>query len=269
MSWWEGILLGLIQGLAEFLPISSSGHLVLAEYLLGIESTGDITFEVFVHFGTTMSILTVYWKRIGRLTGEGFHAVLHPTAWSERYENNASFRMMVFILITMIPTGIVYVLFGDAIEATFQDPRFVCVMLLVTGTLLILTLVRRNPDGPINPLKSFVVGIAQSFAMLPGISRSGSTICTALYQNVEPKKAADFSFLMLFPVVIGATLIKSFELFEIGVSVGLVPLILGTVVAYASGILAIKLVLDFVSRGNLHYFAFYCYGVGILGLIII
>ena len=269
MSWWEGALLGLIQGLAEFLPISSSGHLVLAGHVLGIEGTGDITFEVFVHFGTTLSILTVYWRRIGGLIGEGVHAVAHPTTWRERYRASASFRMMIFILISMVPTGLAYVVLGDWIEAAFDDPRFTCIMLLVTGTLLLLTLLRRNPDGPLGPLKALVVGLAQSFAMLPGISRSGATICTALYQNVEPKKAADFSFLMLFPVVIGATLLKALDMFEFGLTVDVLPLMLGTLVAYASGIAAIKLVIDFVSRGNLHYFAFYCYAIGVLGLILI
>ena len=270
MSWWEGILLGLIQGLAEFLPISSSGHLVLAQYVLGIEGTGDITFEVFVHFGTTMSILTVYRDRIIHLMNEGFYAIGHPSKWRERFAESSTFRMMVFILITLIPTGLAYVFFGDVIEATFVDPRFTCAMLLVTGTLLILTLLRRQPEGDIGPLKAFVTGVAQAFAMLPGISRSGATICTALYQKIEPKKAADFSFLMLFPVVIGATLLKTIDMFQgEGLTTDATPLILGTVVAYVSGIVAIKLVIDFVQRGNLHYFAFYCYGLGILGLLLI
>jgi undecaprenyl-diphosphatase len=139
-------------------------------------------------------------------------------------------------------------------------------MLLVTGVLLLLTLLRPNPKGHLSPLKAFVVGIAQSAAMIPGISRSGSTICTALYQNVRPEQAANFSFLMLLPVVLGATLLKGLDLLEQGAAVDWMPLLLGTVIAYVSGVVAIKLMIDFVKRGNLQYFAYYCFLIGGLGL---
>ncbi len=269
MAWWEAALLGLVQGLTEFLPVSSSGHLVLGQYLLGIETAGGVTFEVFVHFGTVLSILTVYRVRVLRLLGASFSAALHPAELSARYRNEDEVRMAAFILITMIPTGLVYLLLGDRIEALFGDPRLVCAMLLVTGVLLLLTLVRRHPDGRLTPLKALVIGLAQSAAMTPGISRSGSTICAALYQNVESEKAADFSFLMLLPVVIGATLIKSFEMMEQGSAVGAGALVLGTLAAYLSGIVAIRLVLGVVARGQLHYFAFYLFVVGTLGLVFI
>jgi undecaprenyl-diphosphatase len=175
----------------------------------------------------------------------------------------------VFILITMIPTGIVYILFKDFLEARFGDPRFVCAMLLVTGVLLLLTLLRPNPNGKLNPLKALMIGIAQAAAMIPGISRSGATICTALYQNVSPERAANFSFLMLLPVVLGATLIKSIEMAKVGFEMGAIPLIIGTFAAYLSGIVAIYIVIDFVKKGRLQYFAFYVFTVGIIGLIFI
>ncbi|MEL6770209.1 MAG: undecaprenyl-diphosphate phosphatase [Bacteroidota bacterium] len=282
MTWWQAAILGLVQGLAEFLPISSSGHLVLGEYVLGLsgDAANDITFEVFVHFGTTLSIVTVYWRRILRLISGGLKALTQPSTWGEslragRIESTGvgapspvvSLRLIAFILISMVPTGLVYVLFKDQLEAAFSDPRLVCGMLLVTGTLLLLTLLRKNPQGQLSPVKAVLVGVAQSMAMIPGISRSGSTICTAIYLNVDRREAADFSFLMLLPVILGATLLKTLELLETGATVDWVPLLVGTVVAYVSGVWAIKVVIDFVKRGKLQYFAYYCYTVGIFGLV--
>ena len=268
MTWLEAIILGLVQGLTEFLPVSSSGHLVLGQYLLGLDTSeaNDVTFEVFVHFGTVLSILTVYGRQVLDLTQEAGRAIVNPTQIARQYRHAETFRLGVFILITMIPTGIVYVLFKDELEQAFGDPKLVCGALIVTGILLLLTLLRPHPDGELSPLKSFVVGVAQSAALIPGISRSGSTICTALYQNVKPEKAANFSFLMLLPVVLGATLLKSIELLEQGPTVDWVPLLLGTLVAYVSGVIAIKVMLDFVRRGNLQYFAYYCFLVGGIGL---
>lgn len=265
MSWWESALLGLVQGLTEFLPVSSSGHLVLGKYLLGLEASGSVTFEVFVHFGTVLSILTVYWRRVGKILAAFFTTAPKPSRWKSTYEEDRSFRFAVLILLTMVPTGIAYILFDDWIESAFADPRFASGMLLVTGVLLLLTLLRPNPDGPVNGPKAFLIGVAQSFAMLPGISRSGSTICAALYQNVSPKKAADFSFLMLLPVVVGATLLQIPE----ATGGDIVILLIGTAVAYVSGVLAIKAMIGLVSRGNLHYFAFYAFAIGTVGLVFI
>ncbi|HLT46630.1 MAG TPA: undecaprenyl-diphosphate phosphatase, partial [Rubricoccaceae bacterium] len=281
MSWWEAAVLGLVQGLAEFLPISSSGHLVLGQYLLGIDEP-DITFEVFVHFGTTLSIVTVYWGRILRILRDGFGALARPAAWREalrpgrierargdeiEYEPQPSggpvpsLRLILYVLLTMIPTGLAYVLFEEPLEAAFSDPRLVCGMLLVTGTLLLLTRLRPTPDGVLSPVKALVVGAAQAFALIPGISRSGSTICTAIYLNVDRKEAADFSFLMLLPVVLGATLLKVLEMAETGLSGSALALGLGTLVAYVSGIVAIRAVVILVQRRSLQYFAFYCFAV--------
>ncbi len=281
MTWWEAIILGLVQGLAEFLPISSSGHLVLGQHLLGLSeaAAGDITFEVFVHFGTTLSILTVYRKRIWRILTDLLGAVAKPksmgaaippgTVDSERGGSEASLRISVYVLLSMIPTGIVYVMFKDQLEAAFADPRLVCMMLIVTGILLLLTRLRPNPSSVLSPLKALLVGFAQAIAMTPGISRSGATICTALYMNVDRKEAADFSFIMLLPVVMGATLLKALDMMETGITVGVLPLVLGTLVAYVSGIFAIRAVVILVQRHSLQYFAFYCFAVGILGLLLI
>jgi undecaprenyl-diphosphatase len=271
MAWWEAVILGLVQGLSEFLPISSSGHLVLGKYLLGLDTDAaeNLTFDVFVHFGTVLSIITVYRHRVVGIVREPLLVAFKPSLFKEKYQENQEFRFALFILITLIPTGIVYVIFKDFLEARFGDPRFVCAMLIVTGILLLLTLLRPNPDGKLNPGKALLIGIAQSAAMIPGISRSGATICTALYQNVSPERATNFSFLMLLPVVLGATLIKSIEMFQVGFQMGAMPLIVGTLVAYLSGIAAIYVMIDFVKKGRLQYFAFYVFTIGILGLIFI
>jgi undecaprenyl-diphosphatase len=267
MTWWEALLLGLVQGLTEFIPVSSSGHLVLGQYLLGLDKdTADVTFEVFVHFGTVLSILTVYWDEVADLLWEAWEGLRAPSAVPTRYAENDTFRLGVFILITLVPTGVAYVLFREPLEQAFGSPQLTSAMLLVTGILLLLTMIRPQPEGELNGLKAVVVGVAQSFAMIPGISRSGATICTALYQNVKPERAANFSFLMLLPVVIGATLLKGLELAEQGLGTAGVPLFLGTAAAYGSGIVAIYVVLDVVRRGNLQYFAYYCFLVGGLGL---
>lgn len=271
MTWWQAAILGLVQGLTEFLPVSSSGHLVLGQYLLGLDSAmaDDVTFEVFVHFGTTLSILVVYRERIASIIRSVFKTIAKPSKFMWRYERSDNLRTAIFILISMIPTGLVYVLFKDRLEAAFGDPRTVCMMLIFTGVLLLLTLLRRNPDGENTLLKSILIGIAQAAAMTPGISRSGSTICTAIYMNVDREEAANFSFLMVLPVILGATLLKTLEMLEVGVSRDILPILLGTVVAFVSGIAAIKLVLNFVRRGGLQYFAIYLFIAGGLGLIFI
>ncbi len=292
MSWWQAALLGLVQGLAEFLPISSSGHLVLGEYVLGLntQAANDVTFEVFVHFGTALSILVVYRERIWRILRDAFGAFTTPSAWAaavrpgriERargdeidYEPQPtggpvpSLRLALYVLITMVPTFIGYLLFEEPLEALFGDPRFVCGALLVTGVLLLLTRLRPDPDGVLSPLKSVLVGIAQTCALIPGISRSGSTICTAIYLNVDRKEAADFSFLMLLPVVLGATLLKTLDMLEVGMTVGVLPLVVGTAVAFGSGVFAIRAVQVLVQRHSLQYFAYYCFAVGGLGLVLI
>ena len=271
MTWWEAAILGLVQGLTEFLPVSSSGHLVLGQYVLGLDPAvgDDVTFEVFVHFGTALSILTVYWRHVLDIVTETLGAAARPAEFGARYARSEGLRFGLFILITMVPTGLVYVLFKEPLEAAFQNPRLVSGMLLVTGLLLLLTRLRKHPEGRLSPLKAFVIGLAQAAAMIPGISRSGATICTALYQNVTPEKAANFSFLMLLPVVLGATLLKSLDMLEGGLTIGWAPLAIGTGVAYASGIMAIKVVLDFVRRGRLEYFAYYCFAIGTIGLLLI
>ncbi|MGA7303577.1 MAG: undecaprenyl-diphosphate phosphatase [Rhodothermales bacterium] len=271
MNWWQAVILGLVQGLTEFLPVSSSGHLVLGEHLLGLDASGtkDITFEVFTHFGTALSIITVYRKEVGTLIQSAIRMIFRPAEFRNAYATQAPVRTVVFILITLVPTGIAYVLFKDFLEAAFDQPRLVSGMLLVTGVLLFLTIFKGRTSGEMTPLKAFIVGIAQSFAMIPGISRSGSTICTAIYQDVAQEEAANFSFLMVVPVILGAAVLKFGDAFGGAATTAALPLLIGTIVSYLSGILAIKIVIAFVRKGNLSWFAYYCFAIGALGLILI
>ncbi len=265
MALWQALVLGLIQGVTEFLPISSSGHLVLGQYMLGLDAANGTLFEIFVHFGTVLSILTVYRKTIKEMLVSLSAAVRKPAQVGKQYASDTNLKTIVFILLSMIPTALAYVLFGDYLESKFSDPRFVCLMLIVTGILLILTVLRKNPSGKLSPLKATIIGGAQALALFPGISRSGSTICTALYMNVKPEEAANFSFLMLLPVVLGATLLKTLDVLASPVIVDWMPVLVGTVVAYVSGVAAIKLLLEVIRRGKLQYFAAYCITVGVVG----
>ncbi|NND71058.1 MAG: undecaprenyl-diphosphate phosphatase [Rhodothermales bacterium] len=271
MQIWQALLLGLIQGLTEFLPVSSSGHLVLSQYLLGLDASvaEGTLFEVCVHFGTVMSIVTVYGRRIGKLVAAGVQLLIKPHRIRSLYQDDVNAKTVLLIALTMVPTGLAYIFFGDYLEAKFSDPRFTSGMLLVTGALLLLTMIRKNPSGDLNLPKAFLVGVSQALALFPGISRSGSTICTALYVNVDPQKAADFSFLMLLPVVLGATALKLFNAVSAPAEIEWSALLAGTLVAYISGVAAIKILLEVIRRGKLQYFAIYCFAIGIAGLLLI
>jgi undecaprenyl-diphosphatase len=268
MNWWESILLGLLQGLTEFLPVSSSGHLVLGQHVLGLEAGSDgVLFEVMLHFGTVMSIAWVYRQRLGLLAADILGALVKPATWVGAYRERPNVRLGAHVLLTMIPTGLVYVLFGDAIEGAFGSPRLAAGMLLVTGTLLLLTMWSNKGSRPVGPLNALLIGLAQAAAMIPGISRSGATICTALYQKIQPEEAADFSFLMLLPVVIGATALKLGEAASVMNTAAWEIMLPGVLAAFLSGILAIRLVIAFVRQGRFHLFAAYCFVVGGAGLL--
>ena len=190
-------VMSVIQGVAEFLPISSSGHLALAKYFLGLESPGA-ALELFLHAGTLLSVVVFYWRKLFALVVGLF-----------RFEK-ASLLYALWVLVSMIPAGIVFSVMGDEIDKTFDNPMLISAMLCVTGLILIsLYFVNRRPERkrPFNGWDALIMGVAQAVAMLPGISRAGSTICAGRFAGVKPAEAAEFSFIMSLPVIAGAVFV--------------------------------------------------------------
>ncbi|MBN1349889.1 undecaprenyl-diphosphate phosphatase [candidate division KSB1 bacterium] len=277
MTLLEAVILGLIQGFTEFLPISSSGHLVLGKELLHISALATeeigITFEVFVHFGTLLAVVTVFWSDVLKLINAFFSLFTIPfkeTTIEEKYHQDSFFRMMVLILLGSLPAGIIGIFLEDTIEDAFGSPKLVCAMLLVTGAILLSSRYFLNGKQKLNSSNALVIGLAQAFAIIPGISRSGSTISTGLIMGLEREESARFSFLLALPVIAGATVLKLKEL--IGSppeSAMILNLIVGTIVAYLSGFVAIKILLAVVRHGRLDRFSYYCFVIGIIGLLFI
>ena len=266
MTWWQAVILGLVQGLTEFLPVSSSGHLVLGQHVLGIELTEDVAFEVMLHLGTALSIVTVYRHRIKAIVSSMVSSLPSPI---RAYQAHGEARFGWQIVLATIPVGLAYVFFGSTFERTFAYPTLACAMLVVTGGLLWLTKLAPSGQRTTTWASALLTGLAQTAALLPGMSRSGATICTGLYLRIDSKSAADFSFLMVLPPILGAALLKGMELAERADAIDWIPILLGAVVAYISGIWAIRMVLQFVRKGRLHYFAYYCVGAGLIGWIML
>ena len=255
------VVLGIIQGLTEFLPVSSSGHLVLAAEFLNYQDEG-VAFEVFVHLGTLLSVLVVFRSKILKM-------IIAPyRCWIKKDDDpdyRESANWAVYIIIGTIPAALIGLVFKDQIEGIFSNVLLVIIMLFITGTLMITARFIKNKDLELNPVKSFLIGIAQAFAILPGISRSGSTIVTGMILGVDRSKAAEFSFLLSVPAILGATVLKIKDLLDNSIhSEELMLLLIGTVAAFISGYFAIIWLLDVVKKGKLEWFVIYCYAIVII-----
>lgn len=261
MSAFHSVLLGLLQGLTEFLPISSSGHLVLAERLLGLRGE-DLAFVVFVHFGTLLATVTAFWSRVWQMVVSCGRFVMGRSA-----RGDPQLRLVSLILVGSIPAAMVGLLFEKGVERAFSSPTVVSSMLVVTGLFLWLTRYVRAGDRAMRVRGAILVGCAQALAILPGISRSGATISAALFQKVDRGSAVEFSFLLALPAILGATALKVVDMWRSPPCLAaLTSLFLGTTAAYFSGYVAIKILLKVVRKGKLGYFAFYCWAVGLLGM---
>jgi undecaprenyl-diphosphatase len=261
MTVFEAIILGIIQGLTEFLPVSSSGHIELGKALLKT-NLGDenLLFSVVVHAATALSTVIVFWKDIGHILRDLL-----------KFEWNESTQFAAKIVLSMIPVGIVGLFFKKEVEGFFEgDILLVGAMLMVTGCLLFLTtFVKPAQPTDVTFGKAFIVGLAQAVAILPGVSRSGSTIATALMVGIDKAKAARFSFLMVLPPILGATLLEFKDYLEAPANPGgLGPLALGIgfLASFATGLFACRLMIDLVRRGKLLYFAIYCLIVGAVAI---
>jgi len=271
LSTFEAILLGLVQGLTEFLPVSSSGHLVLAKTLLGVPG-GEITFEVMVHFGTFLAIVTVFRREIRKLIVSvigGIGTLVGRRGIIQRFEADAHLKLALWIGIGSVPAACLGLLFEEYVEQAFSSPTLVSFALLITGGMVWSTRYVKETRRDVGCADAVLIGIAQALAIIPGISRSGATIVTGLWRKVDRAKAAEFSFLLALPVIFGATVLKLKDVFEASPSGAEGwSLIVGTATAYGSGYVAIRVLLDIVRRGKLDRFAYYCWAVGLVGLLL-
>ncbi len=254
MTFLQAALLGLVQGLSEFLPVSSSGHLVLGQALMGVQP-GDLVFEVTVHFGTLLAVLTVLRERIWRLV----------TGCIRR--DPASLRMLLLLLLGTVPAGVVGIWFEDFLELVFHSPTVAAGCLVATGVVLWSTRFVSGRRREIGVGDALLIGLAQAVAILPGISRSGLTISAGLWRGVEGREAASFSFMLSIPVILGATALKAGDLITDPPPWNLVvPLFVGLIAAFASGVVAIRWLLALLRGRRLHRFSYYCWALGLVAL---
>ena len=252
MDWLQALVLGLLQGLTEYLPVSSSGHLTIGSYLFGLNCEVNIAFTVVVHVATVFSTLVVLWKEIDWILKGLF-----------KFRMNDETKYFINILISMIPVGIVGVFFKEQVEEVFGSGLLIVgCMLLVTAALLVFSYYARPRQREnISPLHAFIIGLAQAVAVLPGLSRSGSTIATGLLLGNKKEKLAQFSFLMVIPPILGEALldvVKGLKGEEAFGGIDALPLIVGFVAAFVSGCVACKWMINIVKKGKLVWFGVYC-----------
>ncbi len=258
MSTLEAILLGIVQGLTEFLPVSSSGHIELAKALFGVDpGEENLLFTVVVHFATAMSTVVVFRKDVAEI----FRGLF-------RFQNNEELHFSLKILLSMVPAAFVGLVFEEQINTLFNGQTLlVGAMLIITALLLLLADKAKNTDKPVNYTNALVIGIAQAIAILPGISRSGATISTSVLLGIDRSRAARFSFLMVVPLIFGKVakdLIDGGSSLFVGGNAGIY--VAGFVAAFVTGLLACKLMIALVRKAQLKVFAIYCFAVGVLAL---
>ncbi|MBN2384362.1 undecaprenyl-diphosphate phosphatase [bacterium] len=266
------IVLGLVQGLTEFLPVSSSGHLVIFQYLFKVEDI-QLLLSVAVHFGTLLAVLVFFFNDwVSILSGfcKGVSQCRSNNSFKEVYRDNEQFRIGVLIILANIPAGLVGLTLKDYLEQTFSSISLTGCMLLVTALFLFLTrfmkkqTIERDTFSLGNAL---IIGLAQSVALLPGISRSGATISMALLLGIEREWAARFSFLLSIPAILGAFILELEDFSQLDQS-SLVAVIAGTITAALVGYLALKILMKVVKKGVFYRFAYYCLIIGITALLI-
>ncbi|MBR6053945.1 MAG: undecaprenyl-diphosphate phosphatase [Bacteroidales bacterium] len=265
MEWWQAILLGIVQGLTEFLPVSSSGHLMIAKELFGIDGEGFLDFTVLVHFGTVLSTIVVFWGAIWSLLKGLF-----------KFKWNDETDYICKLIVSMIPVAVVGFFFKDAVEGLFGDSLLIVgASLYVTAALLFFSDFASSPEGwvrenkhrnGISYLQAFIVGIGQAFAVVPGLSRSGTTIATGLMSGVRRSEMAQFSFLMVLVPIIGEQALDVFKSVRdtgnfFSGEISTLCLALGFIAAFLSGLLACKAMVALVRKAKLSWFALYCVAV--------
>lgn len=277
MDWLQALILGLVQGLTEYLPVSSSGHLEIGKAILGEGAeAGGLTFDIVVHVATVLATLVILWNEVIWI----FKGLFRPLGPGCTLNDEQKYTLN--ILVSMIPVGVVGLSFKDAIESLYSDEHVKLMVvgccLLVTAALLALThFYKPQPREKLSPLHAFIIGISQALAVLPGLSRSGSTIATGLLLGNSRQSLAQFSFLMVIPPILGEALLdfkhivapSAEYLAEHGIEepIGTLPLIVGFVAAFISGCVACKWMIALVKKCKLIYFAIYCALAGLCTLL--
>ena len=256
------LILGAIQGLAEFFPISSSGHIVLFSSVLNVAEKNPLLLSIIVHFATTLSTITIYRNRI--------KAILIGVV---KHKKQKHINFVLKLIVSSLPIVIVGALFRERIDLMFENAtQLVCAMLLLTGLLLIMTNMFKVEKKEINFLHAFIMGLAQAVAILPGISRSGLTIATALFLQIKRKDAAEFSFLMVLIPIIGITIIEIYLLVSLSTDIQHIEkkgLLIAFFSAFFSGLFACQYMIKIVQKNNLQYFGYYCVAIGLLSWIVL
>lgn len=270
MTVFESIFLGALQGLTEFLPVSSSGHLVLMQNLLGMEEPA-LLFDTALHAGTLLAVFIYFRKDIQLMLKEGSRFALdlfrREATWKNLDENHYA-GLVLWTIIGTVPTGLIGIFFKDQLELLFASVPVVSLMLLVTGTFLLAT--RWIPERysrriKIGLITALAVGMAQGIAIIPGISRSGATIVCGLFFGLAREQAARFSFLLSIPAILGAVVLQM-DAEGMG-KVGGIAILAGFVAAAIVGLIALKILVNLVRKGRLAYFAPYCWLIGLIGLL--
>lgn len=261
MELLQALILGIIQGITEYLPVSSSGHLEIAEYLYGFEERKDLVFPILVHAATCLSSIIIFWKDIRVILGD-----LLLFKWNESYEYASK------IILSSVPVVILGLLFEKEIEAFFnQNMLLVGGALIFTGILLLITYWAPDGDKKVGWWQAVIIGISQAIAVTPGISRSGATISTALMMGIDRNKAAKFSFLMvIIPIMGKATLdTKDWLMADAALETGFSTpaLLVGFIAAFVTGLLACNAMLKIVRTGKLYWFSIYCFVIGTVAII--
>ena len=261
MEWFEALIMGLLQGFTEFLPVSSSGHITILSNLFGIEGEENLTFTIVVHVATVLSTLCILWKEVDWILRGLF-----------KFKMNDETIYFLKICLSMIPVGIVGLFFKDYVEQVFGSGLLIVgIMLLVTAMLLTFTYyVKPRVQREITFRDALVIGIAQACAVMPGLSRSGSTIATGLMLGNKKEHLAQFSFLMVIPPILGEALLdvmKAVKGEEVFGGIDMLPLAVGFIAAFVSGCLACKWMINIVKKGKLIYFGIYCAIAGVVTLI--
>ena len=269
MSYFEAVILGLVQGLAEFLPISSSGHLALLQQWFGIREDNVLLFTVLLHVGTLISVFFIYWKDIWELIVELCLTIKDLcTGKGLRLEERPVRKLGIMIIVATIPTGIIGVLFGDFFDSLYTTVIPIGIGLIITGFLLIVAENMGEGNRGIQQMNfrnAIFVGLVQGVAICPGISRSGSTLFGSLLCNLDRKFAVKFVFLISIPSILGSAVLEAPDAIKAGFDMTqLGPVFVGMAVAAISGLVAIKAMIKIVSDKKLNYFSYYVWALGLI-----